>query len=352
MPQAVSLPEGQLISLARVAVGAAPLGSVRKLLCSRTSVPRQISATACRLLGDTLSKGVVYSLARHGGFELFDNKRLWERVEPPQLHFSAHLIQFFWWMLAVPLAETQQPQLTLNSMPSASHPPWTLAEELILVLLFEALKDSEFEPALARLEILWASPLMVLTHAAHIRVSDFSRIDLELDVTAYKIALEGFRHLMARSWARAELAKQDIESCDTMVRIGTLQAAAIDAFLSKLQTPKDRALASFLVEAAAIVLKRDISASTFVQSLSPNTTVRARSEARKMATPLLRSLSRLKTWDAEHRNLRFFEDDYTLAQELAREWQVLGERSFAAAEQIIAELDSIGVSRPDGSTQV
>ena len=74
--------------------------------------------------------------------------------------------------------------------------------------------------------------------------------------------------------------------------------------------------------------------------------LRERTEARRRAAAMLRSLGRLREWDQQHRSVRFIDDGYALAQRLVVDWERLGERGFTRAAHLVTELDAIPTLRP------
>jgi hypothetical protein len=77
-----------------------------------------------------------------------------------------------------------------------------------------------------------------------------------------------------------------------------------------------------------------------VASLSSTSPLRERGEARRAAGALLRALARLRAWDAEHRSVRFFDDDYPQAQRLVKDWERFGDAGFRQAERLLSELEN------------
>jgi hypothetical protein len=68
------------------------------------------------------------------------------------------------------------------------------------------------------------------------------------------------------------------------------------------------------------------------QGLDANAPLRERLKARQAAGALLRAVLHLRTWDSEHRTVRFIDDGYDEAQRLVRAWEALGDAGFRAVE--------------------
>ena len=60
--------ETNVLTLARVAVGAIPASDVMRLLVSGVSAPTKMGPTSREALSTTLSQGTVLALARQGGW--------------------------------------------------------------------------------------------------------------------------------------------------------------------------------------------------------------------------------------------------------------------------------------------
>ncbi|OJH42187.1 hypothetical protein [Cystobacter ferrugineus] len=128
-----------------------------------------------------------------------------------------------------------------------------------------------------------------------------------------------------------------------LVALGAAQEAVLGAFLEAVDTARRRDLAGFLVEAGRGWVKHP--ASRWVEGLSPSASLRSRDEAARAAGAGLRMLSRVGRWDAEHRGVRFFDDDYDAAQLLLSEWSAFGVPGFRKAaelERALCFLDSSG----------
>lgn len=334
MTVAVTRAEANLLTLARVAVGAHPAQDALRLLLGTASAPAKLGPTARAVLSDTLARGTVASLARRGGWTREGGKRLWERMAPPPLDFSANLVRLFRWMLANQLASPDLPRLVLDG-------ELTLAEQAVVVTLFEQLRATGCETALAQQPAMRRAPLVVLAH-----VADFARAAPLDDVPAFDAAalaamIEGLRDVLARAWVAAERLKRDQERPETLADIGRAQTAVLDAFLAAIDAGGQRQLAGFLVDGAVRWLATPRAADAYVRGLSADAPLRDRTDARRHAAAFMRALARLHAWDREHRAVRFIDDGYELAQRLVKDWERLGEHGFSAAAQLVADLDAL-----------
>jgi hypothetical protein len=336
MTAAVTRAEANLLTLARVAVGAYPAQDALRLLVSSASAPDRLGPTARALLSDTLARGTVATLARSGGWMRDGGKRLWERHGPPPLHFTGNLVRLFRWMLANPLTAPDLPPLALEGA-------LTLGEQIVVVTLLAQLRQTGCESALARQAAVRRAPLMVLAHAADLaRVAPLDEVPA-FDALALAPVVEGLRAALARAWVAGERIKGDQERPEVLSAIGRAQAAVLESFLAAIDAAGQRQLAGFLVDAAVCWLATPRVADSYVRGLSRDAPLRDRTEARRHAAAFLRALERLHAWDREHRAVRFIDEGYELAQRLVKDWERLGEQGFATAARLVRELDALPV---------
>lgn len=334
MTAAVTRAEGNLLTLARVAVGAWPAQDALRLFVSTAQAPSKLGPTARRLLSDTLAKGTVAALARRGGWAKEGGHRLWQRYPAPALDFTANLVRLLRWVLSTPMTGGQAEPVVLQGA-------LTPAEQAVVVLLFEQLRGLGCEATLALQPAVREAPLVVLAHAADLaRAAPLDEAP-DFDVAALAVLVEGLRDVFARAWVQGERLKREQDRPEVLSRIGRAQAQVLGRFFDAIDGAGQRQLASFLVDAGARWLSRPRTADEYVRALNPDAPLRERTEARRQAGALLRALERLRAWDREHRGVRFIDDGYELAQRLVKDWERLGEPGFGAAARLVAELDAL-----------
>lgn len=331
MSAVVTRAEGQLLTLARVAVGVWPASDARRLLFSATLPPQALGPTARRLLAETLARGTVLALAREGGWVPQGGQRLWERFGAPPLHFSGELVRVFQWLLTHPQVDAPLPQLQLDG-------PLTLAEQAVLALLFARLDEVGAAGPLGLQAAVREAPLVVLAHAGRLGQLAPLASAPAFDVVALAPFVEGLRHLLARCWLRAEVAKGAESSWARLSALGQAQSLVAGVFLDAIDAAGQRPLAGFLVDAGVAWLATGPTAQRYGAALDPTAPLRERVSARRDAGGLLRSLARLEAWHRAHRTVRFIDDDYAVAQRLVGDWERL---DFAAAAALLAQLESL-----------
>jgi len=346
----VSPSEHALLTLARAIVGSGQYASVEELLRARRTVPPRLSPSALHVLRDTLAKGVVLALVRRGGWRrqrhLHEGQgvegRLWQRHTAPTLHFSPVCVRTLQWLTAQPLGHP-------DCKPLEAEEPLTPADELFLYLCCHLVADTPCgasagaqplfrRSALCRLgfpELLGAPP-------PGFNASAFTPL-----LTDKGLFLEALQADLAWRWRRIEESKRRIIEPADMVALGLAQEAVLSAFLDALEAARRRDLAGFLLEAGRTLVGRP--ATYWVEFLSPRASLRVRAEAAQAAGAWLRMLARLARWDAEHRTVRFFDDDYDAAQLLLSQWNAFGEAGFRLAAERERALASLGPPEPISS---
>ncbi len=330
----VTSEEADLLRVARAVVGLSSYAEVERVLAGQRAAPAQLGPTAMQLLQDTLSRGIGLAVMRGGGWRQQAQKRLWERGPLPGLEFEEASFQLLRWMLASPLADTTQKALPGRGSDS-------LADETLLALALTLVAETPCERGLAMLPRVRKSALCwVMQPAALARAEQMPDALPDFSGTTLTFLLEAWQPMLARAWARIELTKGDIEDPAELTRIGKAQAAVLKGLFAAATTVKHRALLGFLVEAGAQVLTGRRDSGDWTRNLLPTTPLRERTEARKQSAAFLKALGTLRIWDAEHRAVRFFEDDYAQAQDLVKAWEPLGDAGFREAERLVSELEN------------
>ncbi|MFP2961075.1 hypothetical protein ACLEPN_25505 [Myxococcus sp. 1LA] len=321
-------------------------------ICSATdtTVPARFSPGAMQALRDTLAKGSVLALARCGGWRqqhtLRDGQmrsgRLWERHAPPALRFSPLTFRVLRWMLEQPLTKHGAMPLDVDEAP-------TLADELFLYLSCRLVAGTTCAPALGAQPLFRRSALCWLGFP-----EQFEAHRPALDAAAFAPLLvdgawllEALRLELVKRWRGLEESKRVIAAPAEALALGIAQEAVLAAFLDAVDGAGRRDLAGFLVEAARPLMEQP--ASRWVEGLSSSATLSSRAEAARAAAAFLRALGRLARWDAEHRAVRFFDDDYDTAQHLLSEWNTFGEAGFRRAEDHARQL-ATGLTSASGAS--
>ena len=337
MSAQVTAQESELLRVARAVVGQTSYAEVERILSAQRAAPDQLGPTAMGLLEDTLSRGVGLALLRGGGWRQERTKRLWERTPLPPIDFQAGSYQLLQWMLRSPLAEGG-----LKALPGKPTSGW--ADEALLALALTMVVDTPCERGFASQARVRSSALCwVLQPAALARAEELGPDLPQLSLAEgapLTFFLEALQPTLARAWVKMEEGKRSASDPAELARIGRAQAAVLGALFKAAEASKRRELLGFVIEASAQVLREQPKADDWVRNLSPTTSLRDRTEARRQAGALLKSLARMRAWDQEHRAIRFFEEDYQKAQGLVKAWEVLGDAGFREAERLVSELEN------------
>ncbi len=333
----VTSEEAELLRVARAVVGLSSYAEIERVLAGQRAAPAQLGPTAMQLLQDTLARGVGLAVMRGGGWRQDGQKRLWERGPLPVLEFEEASFQLLRWMLASPLADSTQKALPGRGSDS-------LADETLLALALTLVTETPCErgvgllPRVRKSALCWVVQPAALARAQQLpdEAPDFSLAD----GAPLTFLLEAWQPMLARAWARIELTKGNIEDPAELTRIGKAQAAVLKGLFAAANTTKRRGLLGFLVEAGAQVLNGKRDSGDWIRNLLPTTPLRERTEARKQSAVFLKSLATLRAWDQEHRAVRFFEDDYALAQGMVKAWEPFGDTGFREAQRLASELEN------------
>ena len=339
----VSPSEHALLTLTRAIVDSGQYASVEDLLRTRRTVPPTLGPHALHVLRDLLAKGIVLALVRRGGWRRQHHLhagqgvegRLWQRHTAPALRFSSVCVRTLLWLTAEPLANA-------DCEPLDAEEPLTLADELFLYLCCHLVAGTPCGPSVGAQPLFRRSALCRLGFPELLGVPPpgFTASAFAPLLADKALVLEALQADLARRWRRIEESKRRVFEPADMVALGSAQEVVLSAFLDALDAARRRDLAGFLLEAGRGLVDRP--ATHWMEGLSPSASLRARAEAARAAGAWLRSLARLARWDAEHRAVRFFDDDYDAAQLLLSQWNAFGEVGFRLAAERERALASLG----------
>jgi hypothetical protein len=322
--------EANLLTLARCVVGSGPGPELTRLLLMSVAPPAKLGPTSTALLEDTLARGIGFALVKEGGWTNEVDGRLWSHPLPP-LRFTANTVRLLQWALRLPLAEPEVATLQLQGA-------LTPAEEVFVALLLERARGSAAEQTLMSQPAFRELPLVQVMHASSLaRVGPFRVAALTKE---HLPCMRGLLDVFGDTWLAAENLKAQLAQPKVLIAVGRAQAAVASSFLDVLEQQQQRHLARFFIDAASAWLATHTASSELV-SLDPEAPLRERGEARSQAAALWRVIQRLEQWDQQHRNTRFIDDGYDVAQRLVKDWERLGTNGFGAAHRLVAELEAL-----------
>jgi hypothetical protein len=346
IPQ-VAASEHDMIMMARALIqGPAAHDDIWALLCATRPVAPKIGPTCAELLEDTLqhawralwlrggtrpSASIVSSTGGGGGTA---RGRLWERHAPLPLAFTSSTLKFLRWLVATSFAA---PPSTLPVLHAA---PLAMGDQVLIYLALDAVAATPALRVLASQPFVRASPLAWLGFA-HL----FARRDAQAPVFdelvegVGSIVVEALSGELGRRWQRAELQKRGMTDPAALVELGAAQDQTLQRFMDACETSGRRDLATFVIDAAAPLLARNLPPTP--AQLDPTATLAARSQGRIAVGSLLRAVVRWADWDQGHRGVRFIDDDYAAAQLLLERFELIGAAGVARAAHWLTDLASL-----------
>jgi hypothetical protein len=331
--------EARLLHLARALVGAEQHRYL-PLLRQKQKFGDRIGPTAMGLLKQTLARGIVQQLLRRGGWQTRRTLgpqgpvrgRLWERHRPlPPLHFGPASFALLAWLVR---EDVVKPNQELRRLPDT-----TIADDLLHYFAVEHLLRvggrPQEHPAFRR------SPLVALGYPdvlARDAGSDLLAADFSDLAGKHAFVLEALQPDLAQRWIEMERSKGTIESLDAMIRLGEAQRHVLDRLFTALEqaTPPRRELASFVVEAGDVLLRRGPDRRWWTAGLDTRAPLAARQRAFTASASLLIALTRLSRWVDDAGLVAHFDDDYEAAQMLLANWQFMRQRPT------VSEFDRVG----------
>jgi hypothetical protein len=346
----VSASEHDLLTITRTLVGEGSVEAVEPILREKQKIPEKLGPTAAGLLRATLARGVVRELARRGGWRRERRPtpaglkvgRVWERNPMFSLRFSKYSMQLLRWLLAEPLGSTSAKALT---PPEAA---LTLGDEVLQYLLLDAITKTNARDliravvdsdAIRSSALCWLGFCDVLCAKSPPKdlLDRFSAVATSQGI----VVLEALQDDLARRWVSMERRKRSMTESADLIALGQAQEAVLGALFTVANQHKRRDLTGFVVEATARLLPGPVPADVWIGQLDPAEPLSVRQNARRAAGALLRAVKRWKAWDDEHRSVRFFDDDYDLAQALLNMMERLGEAGVARSDQILSGLSAL-----------
>lgn len=340
-PALVLPSEADLLTLARHLIAGAPYAQLERLLTHSREAPRGLTPSALRVLEETLAVGATLMLARGGGWRQEGGLRLWERHPPQAIAFGPATVKLLALLLETPLGEARPQQWERLADPG----PLSSGDTLLLARLLLAVQETPCEAAVATLPAVqgsalcwWLAPGALALHGGP--PAALPALDLTAG-TFTRLAVEALQPLAAKSWVALERRKRQESSTEAMISAGLGQEASLQAFLKACEKAHARGLATCLIEAACeLVARGPLGGAALAAGLDSNAPLRERLKARQAGGALLRAVLHLRTWDAEHRTVRFIDEGYDEAQRLVRAWEALGDGGFRAVEAAWEQLSA------------
>jgi hypothetical protein len=335
----VAASEAELIRMARALVTGRvdTLGFVRG-----RQMPAQISSQCAALLADALSR-LWPAIWRRGGARpsaWLDGDRPvrgrpWERRPPIGLAHSVATLHFLRWLVATRTGSdtTAGRKLERDTL--------EVGDELVIYLALDETRDTPAQRAIASLPLVMSSALAWIGFA-HLFIDDAPPPKAAFDAFARgagACVIEALGPEIARRWYEIELRKRAYSDPEVLAGLGEAQDSALDRFMTACDRAKRRDLASWILDAAAPMLERQLK--PVPEDLDPSKPLSMRQAARRGAGALLRAVIRWHEWDQQHRGVRFIDDDYAAAQLLLARFERIGMPLADRAAAWLSELTAL-----------
>jgi len=340
-----------LLRILRFVFGQVPNEEAIPLVRQSQNRPNCLSPSAVHLVRDTLSKGCILYLVRAGGWKkeqfLRDGQpkagRLWERsgINELTLEFSRHSMEFLIWLTANKPGETKP-------MWKAPASELTIADHLLLFLVYEALREEKDIAAFLRCSSSFASnPLCHLLYPGDF-AGEATDESLSFDgwfTSTGGLIIEAMQPILEDRWLQMERDKGQIGDWERMRAEGQEQTRILDLFLDAADRANRWDLTRFLLAVLDAILATPDLTPTFwtggLQGSGP-TRLADRLETQRSALAVLRCAERLRQWEQRARTSGFMDDDYAASKFWLGEYERFnGRQSTSRAEGILEMLEPL-----------
>jgi hypothetical protein len=376
MENRVAASEYDLLMIARALVGFVPADMVAPLMSAQRAAPKKLGSTAMRLFKQTLSRGLPVALARRGGWrhdEFLSGEdvlkgRLWQRRPPPALVITPFSLQVCR-LLAGQLSRQalENARLLDKKVPKKKKktaPPIalvtdevTLGDQLVLYLACDLvervglIESAWLGQILARLPALEESALCWLAFPELVVARKGPRRpDLATLVSGDDAVLfEALQSDVARRYVALEQKKRRLFEPARLIELCQEQHQALETLMQAAAKNERRDLMTFVITAAAKLLRPRPRASDWRPAFTPNSPLMQRTEGNEASAVLLDALKALQKWVVEAQGARFFDDEYEASQLLLRKWEQLSSGALEHAELLGRELRSMPAVVDEGA---
>lgn len=361
-PTLVTPDARELLLVARAVAQGGPYEAVDPILRGATRLDG-LPPTAMRVLEDTIAKGCALALARLGGWRrvarvtttaggerAVATGRAWE-VHPiagPALDFSPYTFELFRWLLTAPLGDPKPAPFTLSA-------PATAGDELVTYLVCALVEGRAVAPTVAaqpsvqRSALAWLGFPRLFAEAAASTSARPSpptpRAFTRLLERGGALVLDALGDDLARRAVAFERHRARVQEPVRLRALSELRQAALDSYLDAVLAAGRDDLASFVVDAATVLLPRavptDAVASLWIAELDKAAPLRDRADARRASGAHLRALARLAQRRRELALVRFIDEGYDVAQVVLARWERIDNDGFSRAAEVLARLESL-----------
>jgi len=344
-PKTVNKFEGRLLTIVRGMVRLGPMDAALPYIFEKLSAPTGLGQTSVQLVCDSLAKGCVQYLAQTGGWRkerwLQTGQpimgRLWERIplDERRLEFSRHALEFLIWLTA------HHPNYVKTIQPPSAE--LTCADDLLMFLTYEALRDTEAGPVWRTKPLLARNALCRLHYPDELVAAGAQPVDM--DKWTYGVGaaiIETMQGPLAERWFAVEVDKRSIGDWKQLRALAESQDFLLDRLFNATQTAQRFDLLRFLLRAAVRYCNSGRTAQDLVGGIQEGGPPRLaeRYALQKQAAVLARSLERLAEWERAARGVSFLDDGYVIAQFVLQEWESAdAAAALTPARQLLKQLE-------------
>lgn len=340
-PATVAQSEADMVTMARALVGGpAAQDDIWALLCAPRKMPPRIGPTCAELLEDTLCHAWAALWQRGGAAPDASIRagavvrgRLWERHATPALDFTTASIELLRWLTGVSFAA---PASTIPDLPART---LAVGDQVLVYLALDAAKHTPALRVIAAQPFVRGCALAWLAFPASFAGRTPAPAFDALVTGVGAIVVEALRLDLGKRWQAGELTKRALTDPEQLIALGATQEVVLEGFMAAASRAGRRDLATFVIDAAAPLLARNLSPQPGV--LDSSATLSTRARARLAAGALARAVVRWGEWDQQHRGIRFIDDDYAAAQLLLERFEPIGASGVARAQMWLADLASL-----------
>jgi hypothetical protein len=353
-PRIVSRFEASLLTLLRHLLGHDGAGDAGRLLTEKRPRPVCLSSNAVALVKDTLAKGSVRFLVRHGGWRgerhvrngNLVGGRAWVRTPLAErsLHFSADVLEFLIWLTAESPSKPGEPWRTLV-------PERTAADDLFFTVVLAAMEsDPDLTTALREKPPFASNGLARLACPGVYAASDAAVPDFALWFTASRAAiLECLQPWLAARWLASERGKGRIGDWAALGRLGAAEERVATAFVTAAADAGRPDLARFLLRAEAGAFANSDRTPEYwtggLEGAGPSR-LADRVAVRRGAVAGPRLVGTLAALTRRYRAVGYFDEGYPAAQLWKDDWEAAGGDELA--ERARRVVDAVEPLRAEG----
>lgn len=354
-PRNVTRFESHLLTILRFLIGQPTTGDAVRMIGEKIPRPVCLSPNAVHLVKDTLSKGCILFLIKHGGWrndrilasQSLQEGRVWERTSITErtLHFSREPLEFLMWL-------TAEPCMRANEQWNVKADRLTPADELFFAMAFASL-ESEYEivNALRDKPAFSQNALARLSCPAVFNSEPSLPIDYSAWFQHQRVAiLESLQSWLAERWLKSERKKGQTGDWSKLGKWGRAEESILSNYLKAAYEANRPDLGRFLLHAATKTFANSDRTPDFwtggLEGSGPNR-LADRLAVRRAAVVVPRFVGTLADWTRQYRTVGYFDERYAEAQLWKEEWErVDGDR---LAERARAVVDAIEPLRNDGT---